>query len=390
MLPRSILFVDHTAELGGAEIALVRLLGALDRSRFTPVVLLFSDGPLVGRLRALSVEVCIEPLARTVTATSRDRVLGSLLRPGALLAAIGHLGRVVKFMRSRPFDLVHTTSLKADLLGGLAARFAGRRLVWHLHDRLAADYLPRRLADAMRFLARWLPHRVLVNSQATLATLQPIDPRRVRVVYPGVPGELLARGGANAEAASGQVVGLVGRISPTKGQDVFVRAAASVLERFPRARFQIIGSALFGHEAYEREVRLLAAQLGAGQVEFLGFCEDVAGRIAALSILVHASPTPEPFGQVVVEAMAEGKPVVASKAGGIPEIVLDGETGYLVAPGDFRALAEKIVALLAEPEVARAMGERGRERVAARFTAAQMAREIEDFYETVISPQRGS
>jgi len=383
--PRFILIVDHTAELGGAEVALLRLLAELDRARFTPVVLLFSEGPLVGRLRELQVEVLVEPLSRAVVATARDRVFGSFLQPGKLLATLRHLGRVVKFLRSRRFELVHTTSLKADLIGGLAARLAGRPLLWHLHDRIAGDYLPGALAGVLRFLARRWPRLVVVNSRATLATLEPIEGRRVRVVHPGVPAELLARAPVAAEAGAAPIVGLVGRISPTKGQDVFVRAAAVVAQRFPGTRFQIIGGPLFGHEAFEKEVRALAAELGGVTVELLGFCVDVAARIEALTVLVHASPTPEPFGQVVVEAMAAGKPVVATDAGGIPEIVLDGETGFLVPPGDVRALAEKIAALLAAPEAAEAMGRRGRARVQAHFTAAQMARQIEDCYEAVIA-----
>ena len=116
----------------------------------------------------------------------------------------------------------------------------------------------------MRFLARWLPQRVLVNSRATLATLQPIDLRRVQVVHPGVPAALLTRRIARADGEAAPIVGIVGRISPRKGQDVFLRAAAPVAEGFPQASFQIIGGALFGHEAYERELRALAAQLGGG------------------------------------------------------------------------------------------------------------------------------
>jgi glycosyltransferase involved in cell wall biosynthesis len=100
--------------------------------------------------------------------------------------------------------------------------------------------------------------------------------------------------------------------------------------------------------------------------------------------LVHASPTPEPFGQVVVEAMALGTPVVATDAGGIPEIVIDDECGFLVPPGDAPALAEKICALLENPEKARAMAIRGRERVAAHFTAERMARRFEQVYKRLM------
>ncbi|MEI9897862.1 MAG: glycosyltransferase family 4 protein [Chthoniobacter sp.] len=139
-----------------------------------------------------------------------------------------------------------------------------------------------------------------------------------------------------------------GLVQP-KGQDVFVRAAAKVAKRFPKVRFQIIGGALFQNGAFEEKVWKLATELGLRKLEFRGFCHNVVPLIRALSILVHASPIPEPFGQVVIEAMAAGKPVVATNAGGIPEIVVDGECGYLVPVGDVDAMAEKICALLADP-----------------------------------------
>src|SRR5207302_666535 len=145
------------------------------------------------------------------------------------------------------------------------------------------------------------------------------------------------------------VIGLVGRISHWKGQHIFIAAAAQVVKRFPSARFEIIGSALFGESAYEEEVRSQVKSLGLeGVVTFTGFCEEVLVRIQGLDILVHASTIGEPFGQVVVEGMVLGKPVVATNGGGVPEIVVNGETGVLVEMGDATAMAEAICGLLAD------------------------------------------
>ena len=175
----------------------------------------------------------------------------------------------------------------------------------------------------------------MVNSRGLPCnTLPAVSPDRIKVVYPGVPAELLETGTSSRkkvrpDAKKPAIVGIVGRLSPTKGQDVFIRAAAKIAGRFPEVRFQIIGGALFQHDGFEAEVRALAVSLGLRNVEFLGFCEDVPARMRALTILVHASPVPEPFGQVVVEALAAGEsPVVATNAGGIPEIVTDGDRGF--------------------------------------------------------------
>jgi len=176
-------------------------------------------------------------------------------------------------------------------------------------------------------------------------------------------------------------IGLIGRISPWKGQHVFIQAAAQVTRRFPGAKFLIIGAALFGEDEYEREVRQLARQLGLENVvQFTGFCTDVKQAISELDLVVHASTKGEPFGQVIVEGMAAGKPVVATNGGGVPEIVQDGMTGILVPMGDVPAMAEAICRICADPVSARIMGSNGKKRIAEHFTIEQTARKVESVY----------
>jgi glycosyltransferase involved in cell wall biosynthesis len=160
-----------------------------------------------------------------------------------------------------------------------------------------------------------------------------------------------------------------------------LRAAAPVSKQFPNARFVIIGAALFGEEKYEQEVRRLPGQLGIEHlVEFTGFSTNVEQAIAALDLVVHASTTGEPFGQVIIEGMAAGKPVVATNGGGVPEIVENGKTGILVPMGDVQAMADAICRILANPALAEEMGSRGRQRVADHFTVQQTARRVEAVY----------
>jgi glycosyltransferase involved in cell wall biosynthesis len=133
--------------------------------------------------------------------------------------------------------------------------------------------------------------------------------------------------------------GIVGRLAPWKGQHVFLAAFARA---FPTGdhRAVVVGGALFHDQGYEAELRALAATLGLDtRVELRGHCDDVGAELARLDVFVHASVTPEPFGRVIVEAMAAGLPVIASRAGGPMEIVDDGRTGLLVTPGDEAALA---------------------------------------------------
>ncbi len=196
----------------------------------------------------------------------------------------------------------------------------------------------------------------------------------------GLPGHFQP---ARTAARNGQVrIGLIGRISPWKGQHIFLQAAARVYQKFPEARFFIVGSALFGEAEYDRKVRSLTESLGISDlVTFTGFRKDVQNMIADMDLIVHASTTGEPFGQVIIEGMAAGKPVIATDGGGVPEIVEDGKTGILVPMGDVQAMADAIGRMLADPALAADMGARGRERVRDYFTIERKARNVEAVYQ---------
>jgi glycosyltransferase involved in cell wall biosynthesis len=276
--------------------------------------------------------------------------------------------------------LVHTNSLKADLIGGAAARMARLPLIWHVRDRIVSDYLPAKVAVVFRSLCRVMPQRVIAISQAVRQTLG--DNSRVRVVYDGtpLPAEL---SGTHHERQN--VVGLVGRITPWKGQDIFLRAAAIVRRRFPQAKFQVIGAALFGERDYEQKLHQMVDSEGiADAVEFTGFRPDVADLIGRLDVLVHASKTGEPFGQVIIEGMAAGKPIIATRGGAVPEIVVEGKTGLIVPMGDAMKMADAIITLLSDPAEAAAMGRAGRERVAQHFTIERTAQGVQQIYDELL------
>jgi glycosyltransferase involved in cell wall biosynthesis len=157
-----------------------------------------------------------------------------------------------------------------------------------------------------------------------------------------------------------------------------------VLEEFPDARFQIIGSSLFGEEDYQAELNALVEQLNLkDNVEFTGFIANMGEYFHKLDVMVHASVTSEPFGLVIVEGMVAGKPVIATKGGGVLEIVLDGETGLLVPMGEVEPMAEAMKELLRHPEKARAMGAAGRKRVQECFTIDLTVQRVQEVYEEV-------
>jgi len=400
--PLRVLFFDHTGAQSGAEIAMLNLVRHLDRAKVTPVVVFGAGGPVAEQMRAFA-ETHVLPLPIAVATAKKDSLgIATLFRFRATLGGIAYIWRLARFIREKEVDLVHTNSLKADLIGGFAARISRRRLIWHVRDRIDNDYLPSPVVRTFRWLSRWVPHFVIANSTATLESLD--SPGQQGGSVPSEPN----RGGRSIVVHDGTLwpfpadrtvesnglfrIGLIGRISPWKGQHIFLRAAELVHQRFPQARFFIVGGAMFGEAEYEREVRSLTESLGISNVvTFTGFRSDVQNIIADMDLIVHASTTGEPFGQVIIEGMAAGKPIIATDGGGVPEIVEHGKTGILVPMGDAQIMAEAISKVLADPALAADMGARGRERVHDYFTIERKARKVEAVYQRMLSrPQRPS
>ncbi|MFP3186298.1 MAG: glycosyltransferase family 4 protein, partial [Paraburkholderia sp.] len=145
------------------------------------------------------------------------------------------------------------------------------------------------------------------------------------------------------------LAGLFGRLAPWKGQHVALEALA----RLPELHLVLVGSALFGEEAYAESLREQAARLGVGErLQFAGFRDDMPAWMKAVDVILHTSTEPEPFGRVIIEGMAAGRPVIAAAAGGVKEIVRHRKNGWLVPPGNVEALTEAIDILHAAPELA--------------------------------------
>jgi glycosyltransferase involved in cell wall biosynthesis len=289
-------------------------------------------------------------------------------------------------LQALELDLVHTNTLKAHVVGGLAARRNGWPLIWHLRDILAPGPARRVLWEAAR---RMRPHVVCI-SEAVAATLPEGEPSR-QVIYNGTPLERfgLRQPGAGLRAELGlegaeAVLAIVSRLTPWKGHQALLRALTEVLRRHPQTVLLVVGEPAFWNEEYSDELQRLAAELGVSEAtRFTGYREDVPEVLALTDVFVLPS-TDEPFGRVIVEAMAMERPVVATETGGVPEIVVPGETGMLVPPEDPAALAEAIVALLGDPQRGREMGRRGRERVLEHFDARRTVAQVQQVYEEVL------
>jgi glycosyltransferase involved in cell wall biosynthesis len=385
-----ILYLHTTSEIGGSDVSLVRLVEGLDPARYQAVVVLPSDGPLVARLRDAGAAVHVMPALLKLTSRRGRRYL---LRFAA--NAPGAVRALAALIRREGISLVHTNTIH-NLYGGPAAWLAGVPHVWHIREIVWQYGLLRALE---LFMVRHLSMRIIVTSDAVAAMFGAPGSRPANLVkvsngievdrfHPPVAGAPRAVRAALGVSGDQVLVGIVCRLDEWKGVDVFIDAAARVAAVRPGVQFVVVGGAIIGQEAYARSLEAHAEGVGlTGRMRFTGWTygpADMPEVHRALDIAVLASSEPEPFGLVVVEAMATGVPVVATAQGGPAEIVLDGVTGRLVPPRDPDAMAAAVLSLVDDPATAARMGAAGRARACERYSAAQYLAGVRAVYDSVL------
>ena len=385
MIPARVAFVDHAPFVGCAETVLLDLIAYLDRSRFDPIVFLPADSPLVRHLDARGIPWRGLPMPRL-----------NVRSPGALLRWRKTANLLAGLARECSIDLVHSNTVRAHLA---SAFVRDTPVVWMLHD----DTLPRWLFDRLRHR----PARLIANSHATARVYRLEDDPRASVVHNGVdtqaePGNRYRFRRRIGVGPDKILVAHVGRLVRWKGQHIFIRAAARIASRFPQAHFTLVGAhgegdespgvplaslrgGLGGGAAYHVELRRLVDSSGLGsRLAFAGHQDNIADVYAGIDLLVHASTRPEPFGRVLIEAMAAGVPVIASAQGGPVEIVEDGVTGLLVAPGSSDVLADAMSKILADATRRAAMGIAARRRAIEHFDIRRQVEALQSIYLDVL------
>jgi glycosyltransferase involved in cell wall biosynthesis len=380
-----VVYLDHVAKLSGGEIALSRALPAL-LNRVDSHVILGEDGPLVTRLRDASISVEIMPLPAVARDVRKDTVRPGGLGIRTLFASANYVWTLRKRLRELRPDIIHTNSLKSALYGGLAGRLAGIPVIWHIRDRISPDYLPKAAVRMVRLASRLLPTAVIANSFSTLQTL-PRMRRGVVVANTVVYDSIGESTPAIHDSERPYRVATVGRLAPWKGQNIFLDAFALA---FPRGDSEawVVGSAMFGEDDYAASLQDQAKRLGiSGRIVFRGFQANVWAELAQIDTLVHCSVTPEPFGQVIIEGMSAGVPVIAANAGGPAEIITDDVDGLLTPPSDIEALAAALRRIYDEPDLRRRLVAGGLV-VAAGYSPDRTADELIAVYETVTGAPR--
>jgi glycosyltransferase involved in cell wall biosynthesis len=385
-----ILFVTSDASIAsGVGRCIGDLVKNIDRQKFDPI--------LVAAWSSAGEETIVEEVRQAgVQVVSRD--LDVWYAP-EYKWGFKHLYLFIKKLRTRIWPLVHLINEnKIDVVysnalpspdASLAAWYCGLPHVWHLHEAVCGNqymrpYLP---CFATKWLIKKLSSRIIAVSNQKAAEFAGLpEPAGVRVVYNGVDLSRFKNNmfGLSSWTQSQQLcmgkklVALVGIISAHKGHDTLIKAAARVIEQQPETAFILIGPELgsFGQQLRE-QIHALGI---ADKVFFLGPRNDVPNLLGLVNLLVLPS-TQEALPLVMLEAMACGKPVVATRCGGPEEVVIDGETGFLVPVGDDSRLAERMKMILSDDALAARMGQAGRRRVEAFFSVSAYVRNIEKVIE---------
>jgi glycosyltransferase involved in cell wall biosynthesis len=289
------------------------------------------------------------------------------------------LVRLTRLLRREHADVLHThTQLAPNILGRIAGRLAGARVISHLHieNYFRPQPVARLVHRTLDNLTARLAHRVVAVSEDTRRALvaQGYPARLVEVVHNGIEIPEPGDGGVDED-----VVVEVARLAEVKGQRTLIRA----LEHVPQARVVLVGEDLERGGAYRDELADEAEQLGvADRVVFAGYREDATELMSRAAIVALPSTT-EGLPVVLLEAMARARPVMATPVGGVPELVADGETGLIVPPDDPKALADALLRLLGDRGFAQRLGDAGRERVRSAFSADAQESRILELYEEV-------
>jgi glycosyltransferase involved in cell wall biosynthesis len=361
--PASILVVsNHGAVVGGGELSLLDLLRGLDRDRWAPVLVVPADGEVATRGRDLDLPVHVIPLP-------------PLRRPRA--GSVRSVGTLARLARAADAALIHANGSRAMAYAAVAGRLTARPTLWHVRvaDR---DGLVDRVLCA-------LATAIIATSRA-VARRFPWAPAKVRLVPNGVDlrrfAPRLPSGAVRASLGvppSAPVVLSIGRHVPEKGYRHLVDAAALVERARPGVHWVLVGDG-----ELRGELEAQARRLGlASRVHFTGWRDDVTDVLALADVFVLPSES-EGFGRVLVEAMAMGRAIVATAVGGVPDVVVAGETGVLVRPADPAPLADAVRALLDDPARAARLGAAGRARAESTFSLGAHVDAVERVYDEML------
>jgi len=388
--PIRVAYVSHTGAVSGAEMMLLNMVRGLNRAPYQPSAICPAEGDLARLLEAEGITCKPLPAVQARFTWRPDRLFKAAT---SLTRAILVLRRT--FSQIRP-DIVHANSLRAGIVASVASIASGRKVVWHVHDNL-----PRHVLSSLIRVAALLlrPARIVTVSHATAkAFCGPYSFKgTVLTIHNGVDLRRFPLKGANrlllrdalGVPRDAFLVCVVGQICARKGLLELIWAFGMARAHAPQMHLVVAGSVVFEHErAYCDELnRAAAAPQIAGSVHFTGRVQNVSELLQMADLLVLNSHE-EPFGLVLIEAMSSGTPVLATRAGGIPEIVTNEENGWLVDKADTAGLARKLLELARNKEPLERAARRAHDVTCPQFSLERFQAKVQDCYAGLLSAEK--
>ncbi|WP_353932500.1 glycosyltransferase family 4 protein [Okeanomitos corallinicola TIOX110] len=390
-----ILFINPVGAIGGAERALLTIMAALFNTKPDIKIYLIAgtDGPMIAQAEKLGVEVKVLKLPEEFNQLGdsalkkSSKFIGGLKLLLQLVSLTPSLWQYLQEFRQtieliQP-QIIHTNGIKANLITALSG-IKNIPIIWHIQDFYGARPL---VAKVLKWASKRATSAIAISQSVAEDVKKTLPGLAVEVIYSAIDINYFSP--VNSLSNFPMRVGLVATFARWKGHDIFLAAASEIIKTNPNlnVRFCIVGGAIYktrGSQFSEQELKEKATHLNIlDKVDFLGFQQDIAQAYRALDIVVHASTQPEPFGLAIVEAMACGKPVIVSQAGGAAELFTHNYDAIGVPPGEPKALAVAILDLLNQPEKRQLISEQARQTATERFNYERLGGQILAVYQKI-------
>lgn len=385
---KKILFIHQSAELYGSDKTLFLLLKNLDKKTFYPVVILPFDGPLKEVLEKENIEVIVAPVLKLY------RKLFTLKNSFNFFLEIKKAFQIGNALHKKhQFDLVYSNTL-AVLFGIFFAKIKKIKHLWHVHEIIEKPSLFKK--GFIRLLALKSNSIIVYNSIATkdFWEKEAIISNKGKVIWNGIEikeptisdlDRAIIKRDLFLSSTNEIIIALVGRISRWKGQMLLLDAFYKLSENFSNIKLVFIGAPPPNQEGFQEDLenKIVNYKLEKS-VLIIPFQNDIFKIWQSIDIAVVPSTEPEPFGLVAIEAMLAKKPVIASNHGGLSEIVLNDETGFLIEPNNKEELIIKLTNLIENEILRNEMGKKGFDRVVSKFSINQYVNSFEELFKKII------
>ena len=401
-MPKRILYLENGIGYGGSAICLKLIVSHLDRSKYYPIVVTSRNEKDHRDFKNIAEWLYVPDkfIEREVIKKKVEDLFFKIkILPGRsseitssavdyLINFFPYLFRLLRLVKKNQVDMIHLNNEALCNMGGvIAANLLKIPSISHVRG-------PAWDSRTSRFVYRNVDYFITVSEWIKKEVLKlHVPERKIKTIWDGRnleefniqidEAKIREEFGLQPKQPS---VGMIGRLNPWKGHKVFIKASEKVLKQFPDCKIFIVGGAAQKHKQYEAEVKSIVYEKKLSEnIIFAGQRKDVAQIMGILDVIVHASIEPDPYPNVVIEAMLVGKPVIASNTGGPVEMIENYKTGILIPPKDPAILGEKICQLLENRKMRMALGSEAKKVAFERYSIENHVRKIEAIYEEVMN-----